>query len=247
MDDRCKFAPVRTVVSWRYMVSQLKAVTDLFKHEATYASTSFTFGSTIYNRISLVSTWILLVIFIRCTGGLSTDTLQVGQSTSLSGVQSWLDLVGGLSDLLLLLRDNEFDVRWVGQVGVGSTVSSVGSSSVLRSLVHLDVGDLQLGNVQTLGLSVRLSVLQQVLDVVDGLGGPSGLLDTPLLTLGGSADRVVESSERNGSLVVQDIVQVFLSLLQVPSVDGLGGLSGVLERDSQVSTTSRGRLGWVDW
>lgn len=187
------------------------------------------------------------MIFIRCTGCLSRNTLQVGQSTSLSGVQSWLDLVGGLSDLLLFLRDNEFDVRWVRQVGVRSTVGSVSSSSVLRSLVHLDVGDLQLGNVQTLSLSVGLSVLQQVLNVVDGLGGPSGLLDTPLLTLGGSADRVVESSERNGSLVVQDIVQVFLSLLQVPSVDGLGGLSGVLERDSQVSTTSRGRLGWVDW
>lgn len=171
----------------------------------------------------------------------------MSQSTSLSGVQSRLHLLHGLGNLLLFLSDNEFNVRWVGQVGVGSTVSSVSSSSVLWSLVDLDVGDLQLGNVQTLGLSVGLSVLQQVLDVVDGLDGPSGLLDTPLLTLSGSTNGAVESSERNGSLVVQNLVQVLLGLLQVPAVDGLGGFSGVLERHSQVSTTSRGRLSWVDW
>lgn len=133
----------------------------------------------------------VLVIFIRCTWGLSTDTLQVSQSTSLSGVQSWLDLVGGLSNLLLFLRDNEFNVRWVGQVGVRSTVSSVSSSSVLWSLVDLDVSDLQLSNIQTLSLGVGLSVSQQVLNVVDGLGRPSGLLDTPLLTLSGSTNGVI--------------------------------------------------------
>lgn len=178
---------------------------------------------------------------------LSRDTLLESQSTLLSGVQSDLLGVVGLSNLLVLLGDNELNVRWRRLVGVDSTVGSVGSSSLLRSLVDLDVGDLQLGSVQALSLSVGLSVLQQVLDVVDGLSRPSSLLDAPLLTLGGSTNRVSESSEWNGSLVVQDIGQVLLGLLQVPAVDGLGGFPGVLERDSQVSTASGGRLSWVDW
>lgn len=177
----------------------------------------------------------------------SSNALLVGQSTLLSGVQSWGLGLLSLGDLLLLLSDDELDVRWRGLVGVDSTVGSVGSSSLLRSLVHLDVGDLQLGHVQALGLSVRGGVLQQVLDVVDGLSWPSGLLETPLLSLGSSTDRVVESSERNGSLVVQDVREVLLGLLDVPSADGQGSLTGVLERNSQVSTASRRRLGWVDW
>lgn len=136
---------------------------------------------------------------------------------------------------------------WRGLVSVNSTVGSVSSSSLLWGLVDLDVGNLQLSNIQTLSLSVGLSVLQQVLDVVDRLGRPSSLLNTPLLTLSSSTDGVSESSERNGSLVVQNILQVLLSSLQVPTVDGLGSLSGVLERDSQVGTASGGTLGRVDW
>lgn len=178
---------------------------------------------------------------------LSRNTLLESQSTLLSGVQSNLLGVVSLSNLLVLLSDNKLNVRWRRLVSVDSTVGSVGSSSLLWSLVHLDVGDLQLGNIQALSLSVRLSVLQQVLDVVDGLGWPSGLLDTPLLTLGSSTDGGVESSEWDGSLVVQDIFQVLLGSLQVPTGDGLGSLSGVFERDSQVGTASRSRLSWVNW
>lgn len=51
-------------------------------------------------------------------------------------------------------------------------------------------------------LGVGLSVSQQVLDEVDGLGWPSGLGDTEFLTLTGTTDRRVETTERNGSLVV---------------------------------------------
>lgn len=178
---------------------------------------------------------------------LGSNALLESQSASLSRVQSDLLVLRSLGNGLLVLSDNELNVRRRRLVGVHSTVGSVSSSSHLGSLVDLDVGDLQLGHVQALGLGVGLDILQQVLDVVDRLGGPSSLLDTPLLTLGGSSDGVVESSERNGSLVVQHLVQVFLGLLEVPAVDGLGGLSGVLERHSQVSTTSGGRLGWVDW
>lgn len=177
----------------------------------------------------------------------SSKTLLVGQLTDLSGVQSDLLWLSSLGNLLLLLGDNKLNVRWRGLVCINSTVSSVSSSSLLWSLVDLDVGDLQLGDIQTLGLSVGLSVLQQVLDVVDRLDWPSSLLDTELLSLSGSTDGVSESSEWNGSLVVQDVLQVLLSLFQVPTVDGLGSLSSVLERNSQVGTASGSTLGWVDW
>ena len=88
-------------------------------------------------------------------------------------------------------------------------------------------------------LSVGSGVLQQVLDELDGLSWPSGLGHAELLTLTGSTDGRVESSEWNGSLVVQDLVQVLLGSFQTPAVNGLGGLPGVLERNTQVGTTSR--------
>lgn len=60
--------------------------------------------------------------------------------------------------------------------------------------------------------SVGSSVLQQTLDKLDRLGWPSSLGDTKFLTLSGSTNGRVKSSEWNGSLVVQDLIQVLLSL-----------------------------------
>lgn len=175
----------------------------------------------------------------------SSDTLLSNQSALLSGVQSKLLVILGLLDSLGLLGDDQLNVGWGRLVGVNSTVSSVSSSSLLGGLVDLDVRNLQLGHVQALGLSVGLSVGQQVLDEVDGLGRPSGLGDTKLLTLGGSTDGVGETTEWDGSLVLQHLGQVLLSFLHVPAVDGLGSLTSVLERNSQVRATGRSRLSWV--
>lgn len=53
-------------------------------------------------------------------------------------------------------------------------------------------------------------------------------------------------SHGNGLLVLLDILQELNGTLQLPSVNSLSGLTGVLEGDSEVGTASAGRLGRVD-
>jgi hypothetical protein len=60
-------------------------------------------------------------------------------------------------------------------------VSTVGASPALGSLVDLDVLDNEVAGVETLGVGVGLSVLQEVEEELSGLDGPASLADTPLL------------------------------------------------------------------
>lgn len=62
-----------------------------------------------------------------------------------------------------------------------TTVSTVGASPALGSLVDLDVLDNEVAGVETLGVGVGLSVLQEVEEELSGLDGPASLADTPLL------------------------------------------------------------------
>ena len=59
--------------------------------------------------------------------------------------------------------------------------SPVCPTTVLRSLIHLDTLNDQVGGVETLGVGVGLSVLQKVDEELGGLDGPAGLGDTELL------------------------------------------------------------------
>lgn len=177
---------------------------------------------------------------------LGGDSLLGSDSASLSRRDMGQRGLLGLGNLLGGLGENELNVGRRRLVGVDSTVGSVGSSSLLGGLVDLDVRDDKSLLVKTLGLGVGLGVLEQVLDKLDGLDGPSGLGDTKLLTLAGSANGAGVLSEGNGSLVVGDLVQVGQGLLQVPASDGSGNLVGVLERGSQVGASGRGGLGGVD-
>lgn len=43
-----------------------------------------------------------------------------------------------------------------------------------------------------------------------------------------------------------DVLEELDSSLQLPAVDGLGGLAGVLERNSEVGTAGAGRLGGLN-
>ncbi|KAH3665763.1 hypothetical protein OGAPHI_003951 [Ogataea philodendri] len=149
-------------------------------------------------------------------------------------LQSDFLIILGLLNNSILLGQDELDVGWRRLVSVDSTVCSESSSSLFWSLVDLDVGDDKFRSVKTLGLSVGFSVHKQTLDEFDTLGWPSGLGDTKLFSLSSSTNRSVESSEWNGSLVVQNLVQVLFGFLEFPSLDSLGGFSGVLEGHSQV-------------
>lgn len=72
---------------------------------------------------------------------LSRDTLLSSDSTSLSGSKSDNLLFSSLGNSLFLFSDNQLNVRWRGFVLVDSTVGSVSSSSLLWSVVDLNVGN----------------------------------------------------------------------------------------------------------
>lgn len=61
-------------------------------------------------------------------------------------------------------------------------MGTVCSSTLLGSLVDLDVLDDQVAGIQTLGISVGLSILEQTEQELGRLDGPSCAGDTPLLS-----------------------------------------------------------------
>lgn len=62
-----------------------------------------------------------------------------------------------------------------------TAVSAVCAPSLLRGLVDLDVLDDQVGGVETLGVGVGLSVLEETEQELGALDGPAGLGDTESL------------------------------------------------------------------
>jgi hypothetical protein len=62
------------------------------------------------------------------------------------------------------------------------------------------------------------------------------------LTLGGTSGASSVSAHGDGFLVVDDVLEVGNSALQLQSVDGLGGLTGVFEADTQVRAPGTGAL-----
>jgi len=152
----------------------------------------------------------------------------------------------GLLDNLLTLGQDELDVAGVGHVRVDTTVGTVCPSSLLGSLVDLDVLDNKSTGVETLGISVGLSVLEETEEELGGLLGPSSLGDTELLALGGATSAAGVSSHGDGLLVLLNVLEEGNSALKLPAVDGLGGLASVLEGHSEIGTASAGRLRGLD-
>ena len=175
-------------------------------------------------------------------------------------------------------------------------MSTVCPSSLLGGLVDLDVLDNQVAGVETLGVGVGLSVLQETEEELGGLGGPAGLGDTKLLaysqnrvsisfilvtfnavfllqnlpdpqcllltisphsiriqsqclggrnknrTLSSSASAAGVAAHGDSLLLLLDVLEELDGALQLPAVDGLGSLPGILEGNAEVGTAGAGRL-----
>lgn len=65
-------------------------------------------------------------------------------------------------------------------------------------------------------------------------------------TLRSTADGASVAAEGDNLLLLLDVLKELDGALQLPAVDGLGGLAGVLERNSEVGTAGLGRLGGRD-
>jgi len=174
------------------------------------------------------------------------DGLAVALST-LAGVDADTGILGGLLNDLLALSEDHLNVAGVGHVRVDATVGTVCAAALLGGLVDLDVLDDQVGGVKTLGVGVGLGVLEEREDELGRLDGPAGLGDTELLALGGAASAPGITSHGDGLGVVLDVLEVLEGTGDLPAVDGLSGLAGVLERDTEVGTASAGALGVLDF
>jgi hypothetical protein len=128
-----------------------------------------------------------------------------------------------------------------------TTVRTVCTSSLLGCLVDLDVLDDEVSGVETLGVGVGLSILEEAEKELGGLDGPAGASNTEGLALGGTTSSTSVTSHGNGLLVLLDVLEELHSTLQLPAIDSLRRLAGVLERHSQVLPSGPGRLGGVDF
>jgi hypothetical protein len=84
----------------------------------------------------------------------------------------------GLIYVFISFQSNQ---RKIGCRYTYTSVSTICSSALLRGLVDLDVLDDQVAGIETLGVGVGLSVLEQTEKELGGLDGPAGLGDTELL------------------------------------------------------------------
>ena len=142
-------------------------------------------------------------------------------------------------------------------------MGTVGPPPALGSLVDLNALDNEVSGVETLGISVGFGVLQQVDQEAGRLLGPAGFADTPLLacrisifspvhitsakypvrlTLSTASFAPGIPPHRDGLGLGGDVVEEGQGALQFHAVDGLGGLAGVLEGDTQVRAPGAGAL-----
>ena len=119
-------------------------------------------------------------------------------------------------------------------------MSSEGSSSALDGSVDGNMAHNALFNIESLSLSIGVSVLQELMHVANRLLGPSSLGDTVDLGLSSSADVAGVSSEGHALLVFKHVFHVLNGLLDSHSLDDSGGLVGVLKVNSQIVRSALG-------
>ena len=155
--------------------------------------------------------------------------------------------------------------------GGGAAYTAVGTvrpSPLLGCLVDLDVRDNEFAGVERLQIGVGLSVSEEAEHEVGRLDGPASAGDAELLacnspsisthtaptpqapalkrTLSGSSDGAIVPPHRDSLLVLLDILKELDGTLELPAVNGLGGLAGVLEGNAEVGTAGAGRLGGLN-
>jgi len=109
---------------------------------------------------------------------------------------------------------------------------------LLRGLVDLDVLNDQVAGIETLGVCVCLGVLEETKKELGGLDWPSSAGNTKLLALCSTSSSSSISSHWDGLLVLLNVLEELDGSLELPAIDSLGGFSRVLERDTEISSTS---------
>ena len=119
-------------------------------------------------------------------------------------------------------------------------MSTVGTTSHDGSVVDLNVRDLEIVDVKTLGLTVSLQVVDKNEEELASSFGPSALVTGSLdeVTLSVTTNTTVVAGEGDGLLVGNNVVEILLSLDQRHMSDGTTDFASILEVDSEVGTAS---------
>lgn len=156
-----------------------------------------------------------------------------------------------------------------------ATVCTVCAAALLWCLVDLDVLYDKVTGIEALGIGVGLSVLEETEKELGRLDGPAGAGDTESLayrsisplfmqnfpqqkilpdiggdnkrTLGGATGSAGVPPHGNGLLVLLNVLEELHGTLELPAIDGLGGLAGVLEGHTEVCSARASRLRRVDF
>ena len=119
-------------------------------------------------------------------------------------------------------------------------MSTVSTTSHNRSVVDLDVGNLKILDIKTLGFTVSLQVVYEDEEELASSFRPSALVTRSLdkMTLGMTTNTTVVAGEGDGLLVGNNVVEILLSLDQRHMSDGTTDFASILEVDSEVGTAS---------
>ena len=176
-----------------------------------------------------------LVYYPKCSCLQSACSFADGESLSGSLLLGELHL--GLLSLLnagALLSGMELNVAVGGEVGSDATVCTVGSPAALDGALAHNVRDDDLVEVEALGLTVGSQVDEELADSLDGLLGPPTSGHLPLLALGVSANTAEMLSERNDLLVLEHILHVLDSDLDLHALHSASSFVRIFVVSSQV-------------
>jgi len=127
-------------------------------------------------------------------------------------------------------------------------MSTVGTAPLLLCLVHLDVRYVESIDIQTLHLSITLSILEQIQDEFSRFSRPAPLtIRMPVLRLSSPANTTAEASEGDRLFVGQNILQIPLSFDQWQLSDSKGSPPCVLEMNPEVGAPGLAGFGGVVW
>merc|ERR1719384_1116225 len=144
-----------------------------------------------------------------------------------------------LLNTILLLRQNELNVRWLTGILSNPTVSPVSSTPSRWGTVTLSVANIQIISIQSLRLSVGNSVGQQILYNSGGLYWPATNITwgLRLLGLGFAADSTSVLDEWYDGLEGEYVVHEFKGFLYIHSLDVVGDFAAVLEVHAKVGSS----------
>jgi len=158
-----------------------------------------------------------------------------------------LVVIAAFDDDVVLLRQDQLDVARRRHVGVDAPVSAVRPAPHLRRPIHLDMGDDEVVDVETLVVGVGFGVLQEREQEFGGLLGPTtlGTGGVPGLGLGVATGSAHVAPEGHDFLQLADVLEESGGALERHVPDGSGSLARVLVMHAQVGATCLDRLGRV--